>query len=88
MCIFIKWNSVKETLSTNIFLRENLRSGRFILDLYYKQHWGVILEITDIKYKTFSKHLFQRTQQHGDCTKPLGSAKFVWKIMPSSYYIE
>ena len=34
-------------------------------------------EITDIKFRLLSKHLFQRTQQHGGCTKPLSNAKFM-----------
>ena len=34
-------------------------------------------EITDIKFGLFSKHLFQRTQQHGGSTKPLSNDKFV-----------
>ena len=39
-------------------------------------HWSVTLEITGIKCRPVSKHLCERTQQHGDCTKPMGSAKF------------
>ena len=60
--------SVKETLSTNIFFSEILRSGTFIVDSWYKQHGSVIVEITKIKSRPLSKHL---TQQHGDCTKRL-----------------
>ena len=39
------------------------------------QQQSVIVEIMDIKWRPFSKHLFQRMQQHGDCTKSLGNAK-------------
>ena len=34
------------------------------------------LKITDVKCGLLSKHLFQRTEQHGGFTKPLGSNKF------------
>ena len=40
-------------------------------------HWSVSLEIMDIKCRPLAKHLCQRTQQHGGCTKPLDSAKFM-----------
>ena len=56
----------KRNAISKCFFLENLRSGR-----------SIILEITDIKWRPLSKHLFQRTQQHGDCTRPLGNAKFV-----------
>ena len=39
------------------------------------------MEIMDIKYGLLSKHLFERTQQHGGCTKPLGNYKVVQKIL-------
>ena len=39
------------------------------------------VEITDIKWKNISKHLLQRTQQFGGCTKPLGNNKLVQKIL-------
>ena len=29
------------------------------------EHCNVIVEITDLKYRLFSKHMFQRTQQQG-----------------------
>ena len=34
----------------------------------------------DIKFGFLLKHLFERTQQHCSCTKPLGNDKFVLKI--------
>ena len=37
----------------------------------------VIVEITDINCGLLSKHLLQRTQQHGSFTKPLGNDKFM-----------
>ena len=37
----------------------------------------IIVEITDINCGLLSKHLFQRTQQHGGLNKPLGNDKFV-----------
>ena len=50
---------------------ENLRSRSFIVN------FNIIVETTDIKLGLLSKHLFERTQQHGNCTKPLGSDLFV-----------
>ena len=49
---------------------------------------NVVVETTDIKCGPLSKYLFQRTQQHGSCTKPLGNDRFAWKIMSSSYHME
>ena len=46
------------------------------------------MKITDIKCGLLSKHLFQRTQQHGYCIKPKGDEKFVQKIMSYSYHME
>ena len=74
---FRKWQSVKETLSANDFFLGNLRSKSFILKLCYQHHRNIILETTDIKYGLLSKHLFERTQQHGGCTKPQGNDLFV-----------
>ena len=75
---FIKENvehSQAERLKT---LSTNLRSRNLVVDIWqYKQHCSVIVEITDVKYGLFSKHLFQRTQHHGGFTKPLGNDKFV-----------
>ena len=31
--------------------------------------------------QTFSKHLFQRAQQHDGCTKPLGNDKYEQKTL-------
>ena len=42
------------------------------------------MEITDIKYRLLSKHLFQRR----GCTKPLGNDKFVSKIIFPSYNMD
>ena len=39
------------------------------------------MKITDIKCGLLPKHLFQRTQQHGGCIKPVGNNKFVQKIL-------
>ena len=39
----------------------------------------LIVEITDIKCGFLSKHLFQRTQQHGSCKKPLGGIDNLYK---------
>ena len=41
------------------------------------QHCNVIMEITEIKYRLFSKHFFQRTQQHGISKKALGNDEFI-----------
>ena len=49
---------------------------------------NVIVEMTDVKCGLLSKHLFQRAQQHGGFTKPLGNNRFLWKVMPSSYHME
>ena len=50
------------------------------MDIWYEQHCNVIVEITHIKKcKLPSKHLFQRTQQHGGLTKPLSNNKFVYE---------
>ena len=48
----------------------------------------VIEEIAAIKYGVLSKHLFQRTQQNGGCSKPQGNNKFVSKTISSSYHME
>ena len=45
-------------------------------------------EITDIKCDLLSKNLFERTQQHGGCTKPLGNDRFVQKIISSIHHME
>ena len=42
-----------------------------------KHHRNIIVETMDIKYGLLSKHLFERTQQHGGGTKPLGKDLFV-----------
>ena len=67
----------KKRLWTNKYSEEHSESRSFILDLWYQQHYNVIVEIMDIKSGLLSKHLSQRTQQHGDCTKPLGNDKFL-----------
>ena len=75
---FTKWDSVNETLSANLlFFDKNLRTRSFILNICYWHHGNIIVEITDIKCGLLSKHLFERTQQHGGCTMPLGNNKFV-----------
>ena len=47
-----------------------------MLNLYY-HHRNIIVKTVDIKWGHLSKHLFERTQQHGGCSKPLGNVKFV-----------
>ena len=74
---FRKWQSVKETLSANDFFLGNLRSKSFILKLCYQHHRNIIVETTDTKYGLLPEHLFERTQQHGSCTKPQGNNLFV-----------
>ena len=64
-------------LLANKFCLKHLRSRTFILDLWYWQHCYFIAEVTDIIYRLLSKHLFQRTQEHDGCTKPLGNDTFV-----------
>ena len=39
------------------------------------------MKIVHIKCGLLSKHLFQRTQQHGGCTKPPSNDKFAQKIL-------
>ena len=73
---FTNWKSKKGYEQIN-FSEEHFRSGSFILDLWYQQYCNVIVELTNIKFELFSKHFSQRTQQHGDCTKPLSNDKFV-----------
>ena len=67
----------KKRLWTNKSSEEHSESRSFILDLWCQQYYNVIVEIMDIKCGLLSKHLSQRTQQHGDCTKPLGNDKFL-----------
>ena len=42
----------------------------------------------DIKCGLHSKHLFQRTQEHGGPSEPLGNNKFLLKILSSSYHMK
>ena len=72
--VWLFWASV--AINKLNFVDIFVRSRSFISDLWYWQHCNGIVELTDIKRGPFSKHLFQRTQQHGGCTKPLGSDKF------------
>ena len=67
---------VKKVLNKQIFLR-TFQKYKLFFDLWYQQHCDTIVEITDIKYGLLSRHLSQRTQQHGDCTKPLDNKTFV-----------
>ena len=55
----------------NKFKKKKLCCGPLV------QHCNVIVEITDIKCRLLSKHLFQGTQEHGGFTKPLGNDKLV-----------
>ena len=68
---FTNWESKRNAISKS-FYWESLRSRRVILNLWYQHHCNVVVEITDAKCGLLSKLLFQRTQQHGGCTKPLG----------------
>ena len=46
----------------------------------WKIHFGPLVSAASKCYCGDNGHktdLLQRTQQHGDCTKPLGNAKFV-----------
>ena len=38
-----------------------------------------------MKCRVLSKHLLQRMQQNGRCTKPLDNDEIVWKLMSFSY---
>ena len=70
---------IKNSYQEKILLRTFKKYSRsFILDLCgISSILNVIVEIMDVKYGLLSKHLFQRTQQHGGYTKPLGNDKFV-----------
>ena len=57
----------------NILEEEALLFG----PLVSQQHCNAIVEKVDLKCRLLSKHLSQRTQQHGDCNKPLVNDKFV-----------
>ena len=72
---FIKENIHK--LKKYKTLLTDLRSRNFVVNLWYQQHWSVTVEITDIKCGLLAEHLFQRRQQHGSFTIPLGNDKFV-----------
>ena len=37
-----------------------------------------------MKYRLLSNHFFQRVQEHGGWTEPLGNNKLLWKTMSSS----
>ena len=69
---FAKWEWKRNAIS-KYFFWENLRSRSFILNFGI----SIIVEIKDIKCEVLSKHLFQRTLQHGGFTKTLGNDKLV-----------
>ena len=48
----------------------------------------VLIEMTGIKYGFLSKHLFQRTHQHGGSNKYLDIDEFIKKTIPCTYHIE
>ena len=72
----------KKTLSIFFFFFDKIEQMKdlfrtFSISSIEGTHWSVTLEITDIKCRAVSKYFYQRTQQHGGCTKPLRSVKFL-----------
>ena len=64
------------------FIKKNVKHSQ--IETYQQEEavevlfwtFRIIVEMTDMKCRLFSKHLFTTTQQHGSCIKPLGNDKF------------
>ena len=70
-------DAINKKIGKNSFCKEHLARRSVNLGFWYQEHYGVVVDITNIKCRFFSKQLFQRTQQHGGCTKHLRNDKFV-----------
>ena len=67
-----------KSIFKNKICQEKLKRKSFTLDLWYQQHYNVIVEITDTNNGLLSKPFFKKPRQHGGCTKPLGNHGRTW----------
>ena len=67
-----KRNTINKYFFSRKFKKRKIYFGSLVL-VALKCYFGD----TDIKCRPLSKHLLQRTQQHGDCTKPLSNGEFL-----------